>query len=134
MDPGEDLPVHRVAGVSTSEKEIALSFHPGYNFLNDGRILMYGQPIQVQAGIQSFAASRFQPAKRVGAFIAPPIVGPVVGPGVVVRRDPAVILPQEPMFFAPRETVAFVEEDNTTKTIITIAAVIGIFALGAAIL
>jgi len=92
---------------------------------------MYGQPIRVQPSGQGFTPSRFSPMRQIGAIVAPavvPAVLPAPGP-VVVERPPAFVLPPaQPVFVT--ETAGMSDE---TKTIVAIAAAIGLFALGAAI-
>lgn len=85
---------------------------------------MYSRPIQVQPFNGGFSATKFNPMSRLGAGRFP--VSSTILPGSYgfPQNMPAVMVPQG-------ESVFFTQEDDGGKTILTIAAAIGLLALGA---
>jgi hypothetical protein len=103
-------------------------------------------PVNTRFASEGFGGSKFTPMRSIGGSLGPvhlaqdnggptptPAPAPAPAPDVVVR--PTYILPPaQPTFVAPppREIVAVGQEESSTeKTLITVAAAIGLVALGA---
>lgn len=108
---------------------------------------MQRMPVNTRFASEGFGGSKFTPMRSIGGSLGPvrlaqdnggptptptPTPAPAPTPNVIVR--PAYILPPvQPTYVAPEPQIVAVgqEESSTEKTLITVAAAIGLVALGA---
>ena len=107
---------------------------------------MQRMPVSTRFASEGFGGSKFTPMRSTSGYLGPvrlgqddggptptPAPAPAPAPDVIVR--PTYILPPaQPAFVAPPtpEIVAVGQEESSTeKTLITVAAAIGLVALGA---
>lgn len=83
-------------------------------------------PVSTRFAAEGFGGSRFTPVRGVGAAVVP-VAAPVLAPDVIVRPPTFIVPPLRPEPILVTEAPA----SDDTKTLITVAAAIGIFALGA---
>ena len=102
---------------------------------------MYGQPIRVQPFGGGFSGAKFNPMNRLGAFQFPASWPGFQVPSYMVPQSqvmPTFIAPgqQVPTFIAPGQqmpvfSATTAETSDTGKALLTVAATVGLLALGA---